>query len=131
MANSSRLLGQPLMTERLPSGDRRILRQLRVRVGQGTASESVEIPESFVTDFSSIPWFARFLVDWSKVDIAGVVHDYLYSIDGQQNYRHTRSGADLIWFRVAISGSRRANLLQAGVCWFFIRACGRMFFLKR
>ena len=37
--------------------------------------DPIVVPEGFVTDFSSDPIG---LLDWSKVDVAGVVHDYLY-----------------------------------------------------
>ena len=35
---------------------------------------TVRLP--FTTDYSSLPWAKRWLVNWSRVDIAGVVHDH-------------------------------------------------------
>ena len=61
----------PLQTERLPTnGNRVLLRDLLVRLEDGT---DVAVPKGFETDFSSVPWFVRWTVDWMKIDIAGVV----------------------------------------------------------
>lgn len=115
MTDPAKLESDFLQTERLPDGRRRLLRDLVVCV-QG---EAVTVPKDCVTDFSSIPWFGRMLVRWSRVDIAGVVHDRLY---------HTadlsRARADEIWRLVAISGEHRANLFQAYVGWFALRIGG-------
>ena len=97
-----------LQTERLPNGKRRLLCDLKVDIN----GREYIVPSGFETDFSSVPWFGRFVVRWSKIDIAGVVHDYLYD-----HGAGTRSNADWVWYQVAISGSHRANLLQAWICW--------------
>lgn len=65
----------PLQTERLPGGNRKLLRRLVVQLDDDTI---LTVPKGFETDFSSIPRFARSFIDWSRVDIAGVVHDFLY-----------------------------------------------------
>ena len=98
----------PLQVERLSDGRRKLLRRLDVVVN----GEPISVRTDFVTDFSSIPWFARFVIDWSKVDVAGVVHDFLYSVESRD---YSRSRADVIWFKVAISGSHRANVIQAAL----------------
>ena len=96
----------PLQAERLPSGERKLLRNLKVKLNDGTA---ITVPRGFVTDFSSIPWLARPFLRWSKVDIAGVVHDFLYwcpqkGID--------RKRADAIWREIAGSGQHCAIWIQ-------------------
>lgn len=101
-----------LQTERQPDGKRRLLRELKVNV----RGKVITVPENFLTDYSSIPWFGRFLVRWSKVDIAGVVHDRLYATG-----ECTRCEADTIWRLTALAGEHHANLFQAWVCWFFLR----------
>jgi hypothetical protein len=99
----------------MPDGRRRLLRDLTVEVD----SEQFTVPAGTLTDFSSIPWFGRMLVDWSKVDIAGVVHDWLY-----QRGVTSRARADEIWRLLAVSGSHRANALQARVAWLALRVGG-------
>ncbi|WP_298864356.1 DUF1353 domain-containing protein [uncultured Gimesia sp.] len=105
-----------LQTERQPDGDRKLLRKLTVNVHDKTIS----VPENFITDFSSIPWFGRFLVRWSKVDIAGVVHDRLYA-----TAEYTRCEADTIWRQTALAGECHANIFQAWIGWFFLRIGGK------
>ena len=112
MSAETELLSGPLQTERLPNGTRRLLRDLIVKVGQDT----IQVPAGFVTDYSSIPWFGRSLVRWSKVDIAGVIHDYLYQ-DGSMS----RKRADEIWRIVAMSGKHNANAAQAWLAWAALR----------
>ena len=94
-----------LWTERCEDGRRLLLRPLVVKVGNG---DSMTIPAGFVTDFSSIPPVAGWVMAWSKVDIAGVVHDWLYA-EGSMD----RSKADRIWQEFALCGGHSANELQS------------------
>ena len=108
-----------LRTERLGNGNRKLIRALQVKLDSGT---TIGIPEGFETDFSSIPFLARPFLHWSRVDIAGVVHDFLYwcpqpDID--------RKRADAIWREMAGAGQRRANWLQRWLGWVGLRLCGR------
>ena len=104
----TRLIAGSLKTERLENGRRRILQDFTVAVG-GT---DITVEKGFTTDFSSFPWWASFVVHWSKVDIAGVVHDWLYC-----KGTVSRLQADRIWYLVAIAGKHHANCLQAVVGW--------------
>lgn len=63
----------PLQTERLPDGRRRLLRDLNLEIG----GEPLCVPKGFVTDYSSWP---RCLPGprFSRIDVAGVVHDALF-----------------------------------------------------
>ena len=118
----------PLQTEKCPDGTRVLLRPLGVRVDGFLIR--IEADRFFRTHFSSIPWFARWVVRWSKVDVAGVVHDWLYRTSGQgvvtyeSDTEHdlratiTRRQADRFWRLLARCGSHRANALQAWACWF-------------
>lgn len=115
MTIETRVVGDPLQTERLEDGRRRLLRNLVVKVDGLT----ITVPVDNVTDFSSIPWFGRALVRWSRVDIAGVVHDWLYETGPV-----SRARADKIWFLVAIAGEHHANLFQAGLGWLGLRIGG-------
>ena len=81
--------------------------------------QQITIPAGTLTDFSSIPWFGRILVRWSKVDIAGVVHDWLY-----QTAFTSRARADKTWRLVAIAGEHHANAFQAWVGWLALRVSG-------
>lgn len=108
-----KILKGSLQTERLSNGRRKLLREFVVEVG----GKEYHIPaETFTTDYSSIPWFGRFLVRWSKVDIAGVVHDFLY-----QNGIETRKYSDDVWRLVALAGEHHANRVQAYLCWLALR----------
>ena len=115
MSRPSTVVGDLMQTERLPNGRRRLLRDLVVEV----ESERITVPKDTETDFSSIPWFGRILVHWSKVDIAGVVHDWLY-LTGV----YSRAKSDRIWRLVAMSGEHHANAFQAWVGWFALRIGG-------
>jgi hypothetical protein len=115
MSAAIRLVGGPLQTERMPDGRRRLLRDLVVEVD----SERITVPQGAITDFSSIPWFGRMLVRWSKVDIAGVVHDWLY-----QRGTTSRERADEIWRLLAVSGQHRASAVQARIAWLALRVGG-------
>lgn len=113
--DSAEIISELLQTERQNDGTRVLLRDLIVRV----ESDTITVPTGTVTDFSTIPWFGRLLVRWSRVDIAGVVHDYLYHT---QDF--TRSKADKIWRLCAFSGTHSANWFQAWVGWVALRIGG-------
>lgn len=106
----STVRGDALQTGRRPDGRRALLRDLKVKAGGWV----ITVPKDFVTDYSSIPWFGRWLVRWSKVDVAGVVHDYLYSCARGKIHR---LGSDWIWKEIAGSGERYANVLQRWLAW--------------
>ena len=111
----AKIVGGLLQTERRNDGTRTLLRDLKVVVG----STEIVVPKGTVTDFSTIPWYGRILVRWSKVDIAGVVHDHLY-----HKQIFTRSRADQIWRLCAVSGNHRANPVQAWIGWLALRLGG-------
>lgn len=116
MPTKSLLLSGPLQTERMKDGRRRLLRDLVIRI----EGDDFTIPERTLTDYSSIPWYGRFLVRWSKVDIAGVVHDWLY-----QTGKTSRLRADKMWRLVAQAGDQRANAIQAWIGWAALRLGAR------
>ena len=108
----------PLQVERCSDGKRRLLQNIRAYVGkcsppppvEDMGEDLIEVPKGLITNYSSLPPGTRWVVHWSRVDVAGVVHDHLYS-KGQSGF--SRLQADLIWFRIARRGCRRANLIQA------------------
>ncbi len=106
---------RPLSTSRLSDGHRKLNRDYKIEIN----GVCYEIKKGFVTDFSSYPWYARLIVRFSKVDIAGVVHDWLYC-KGELN----RKDADKIWRQVARTGSSRANPIQAWLSWLGLRIGG-------
>ena len=115
MNDSARCISKALQTERLANGRRRLLRDLVVEVD----GEQYTVPVDTDTDFSTIPWFGRALVHWSKVDVAGVVHDWLY----QTGYT-SRAHADAVWRTVALAGDHHANAFQAWTAWAGLRVGG-------
>lgn len=118
---ASCIRGAPLRTERLSTGRRKLLCDLVIEVSSGpsgTEPEKVTVSSGFDTDFSSLPTFLQWVVHWSKVDVAGVVHDWLYANGAE------RKRADRIWWMVALSGEHHANRLQAWICWLGLRVFG-------
>ena len=107
-----------LRTERLRNGNRKLIRALVVKLEDGT---TIRVPDGFETDFSSIPCWARPFLHWSRVDIAGVVHDFLYWCP-QPNIDRKR--ADAVWREMAGAGERRANWVQRWLGWVGLWLCG-------
>lgn len=112
-AGRSSVTGPPLQTEKV-NGKRKLLREFEVTF-EGT---KIVVSKGFVTDYSSIPWFGRWLVRWSTVDVAGVVHDYLYRTQTD------RKKADRIWRKIAGSGSVYASCFQRWIFWLALRVGG-------
>ena len=94
----------PLSTTRLSDGHRQLNRDYQLEIDD----IRYRLKKGFVTDFSSYPWYARLIVRFSKVDIAGVIHDWLYC-RGEMS----RAEADEIWRQVAMAGTSHANPIQA------------------
>lgn len=108
----SKIRDFPLKTQRLPSGDRQLIAGLIVdvtttlpiavnvtdgHVGATGAVTSIIIFPGFETNFSSIPTPLHWVVGWSRVDIAGVVHDFLY---GKTDC--PRATADAVWWELVV-----------------------------
>ncbi len=104
-----------LSTTRLSDGHRQLNRDYSIEID----NVRYTVNEGFVTDFSSYPWYARLIVRFDKVDIAGVVHDWLYC-KGEISRAH----ADRIWRQVAMAGSNHANPVQAWLSWLGLRIGG-------
>ena len=103
----------PLRVKRLSNGSRQLVRKLVVDVSGTTAPCLVTVPDGSPTDYSSLPWGFRWLINWSRVDVAGVVHDHLYRKYPEDPRFPSRWTMDVVWFRIARSGQHRANWLQA------------------
>ena len=116
MKHHTCLKSEPLQTERLKTGRRMLLRDLIV-CADGT---DWEIPKDTETDFSSIPSIGRAIIKWSRVDIAGVVHDWLYA----EGDKTSRARADRIWRLVAMAGDHHANAFQAWIGYLALRGYG-------
>lgn len=115
----SKVTSRPLLVERRPNGRRTLYRDLTVKVRVHRKCYEITIRTGFNTDFSSIPTVLHWIVRWSRVDVAGAVHDWLYYTAALN-----REEADLVWWRVARSGKNRANVLQGGLCWLALRLFG-------
>ena len=114
----SRVIDDTLQTERLQNGQRRLLRDLKLDLTDIIGFHLV-VPKGTETDFSSIPQMFAGIVRWSKVDIAGVGHDYLY-----QTGILDRKICDKAWWALARSGKHRANRFQAWTCYRSLRIGG-------
>ena len=103
-----------LRTERLENGDRVLLAPLE----RESCEAKIVVPEGFETDFSSVPFWARFVVRWSRVDVAGVVHDWCYHVGlRDESGKPSRALSDRVWRDIAQRGQSRANPVQAWLCW--------------
>ena len=112
----SRIQNPPLRTQRLSNGSRQLLHPLVVDVSGTTTPQLVTVPAGPPpTDYSSLPWGFRWLINWSRVDVAGVVHDHLYKQYPLDPRFPSRWDMDLAWFRIATSGQHRANCIQAAL----------------
>ena len=114
-----------LATTRLADGRRELLEPLEVEAGDYL----IRVEQGFVTDFSSIPTLLP-IVRWSKVDVAGVVHDMLFRPRGLGSIFRLSDAeratnlideikigtADTIWKQIARSGEHRAGAVGAGLC---------------
>lgn len=108
-------ISEPLLTVRLQNGKRRLERDL-VYLVEG---HKITVPKGFATDYSSIPQMFSWLVRFDRVDMAGVVHDWLYQSGGV-----TRKYADKVWRRIAQVGDHHANPVQAWLGWAGVRLGG-------
>jgi hypothetical protein len=124
--------GSVLRVDRLSSGERRLVRDLEIDLGTdlgipaGTyrgfdvvdGSTRITVPACFVTDFSSIPAFARALYRFSTVDLAGVCHDWAYRMGVD------RKLADRCWEIVATSGEARVGAAPGRLGYLALRLGG-------
>ena len=131
---TARRLSPRLRTDRLESGRRRLARNLVIDLGvrlEGVADEFtpwvalseqgthvVTVPTDFVTDFSSIPGFARWAYRFDKVDLAGCCHDLAYRIGVPQG------ASDEMWRIVATSGERKVSRFGGRIGWLGLRLGG-------
>ena len=128
-AHKSRVQGPgPLQIERVDKRfGRKLLRELVVKV-EVAGGATVKVPKGTCTNYSTQPPGTRWIVHWSKIDVAGVVHDYLYSPAGRQNGpSSSRKEDDDIWWQLATSGGWSANAVQAWLGWLALRGCGWAF----
>ena len=108
-------LGLPLRFEQIkkswvPWLNRYRLTQLMVYVTKGRVV--IEVPVGFITNF------ATWIKPRGKYDEATVVHDYLYSEEGQKLYGFTRKQADKIFKEMMERGGcsrARIHIMYYGV----------------
>lgn len=145
----------PLRTERLPNGRRRLLRPLRLVI-EGRPFEVPEGFETdfsswpiFRLCLAALVGFAAWVAPatpgglvfvallavlaaslpaphWSRIDLAGVVHDALYAWGAWSPGGEpiSRREADRVWRLVARSGEHRATWLSAWRGWAGLRVGG-------
>lgn len=82
----------------------------------------VHVPEGFMTDFASIPFFARW---WQRGSVgsqrvAAYFHDYMYS----GTSRFTRRQADLAFYEVMAAIDGRKGRFKRLVMWLALRLGG-------
>jgi hypothetical protein len=107
--------GRPLKIVRTEFGMRKLISPLPFWVNGVRHA----VPKGFESDLSSIPCAFAWIVRFDRVDVAGVVHDWLYF-----SGKTSRRKADAIWRTVAMLGPHRASPVQAWVCWAGLRLGG-------
>jgi hypothetical protein len=114
----------PLKTERLDNGKgtRKLLSDIVVAVSTPDFDGIIVVPKGFETDFSSLPWFVRGSVNWVKVDMAGVIHDWLYTKGCPINIK--RIVKDEIWMLASYTGSPSVSKYVAKIMYYGLRAGG-------
>jgi hypothetical protein len=50
-----------------------------------SGGDIIDIPQGYITDFASIPWWARTLLNGDQAFIAALVHDYMYDTQYKHN----------------------------------------------
>lgn len=87
------------------------------------------VPRGFETDFASVPWFLRWLINTDAHDIrmAAVLHDYLYSAEGR-HYCVGRYQADLLFYRAMRSSGARST--RAALAFLGVRLFGWAFYRR-
>ena len=118
-----------LRLERCSDGKRQLLQDFRVTVMVGKDEQrEITVPAGFKTDFSSIPSALQWTMHWTKVDVAGVVHDWLYA--NAQTLNMTKLQTDRIWWDIARSGEIRAHPVQAAAGWLALITVGCLVWLR-
>jgi hypothetical protein len=132
MTTAKRVGGSFLRVDRLPSGQRRLVRELVMDLGVDVGipagqydgfdvvdgSTRITVPPCFATDFSSIPAFARAFYRFSTVDLAGVCHDWAYRMGVD------RKAADRCWQIVATSGQASVSPMLGRIGYLALRIGG-------
>jgi hypothetical protein len=95
-----------LRTDRLPDGRRQLVRDLVVSID----GRKLKVPKGFKTDLSSWFWIAP---PYFKIDLAGVVHDYLarHKAWGKDGEPMSLIETNRIWYIIAREGE---GVTQAG-----------------
>ena len=61
-----------------------LIDELTNHVGAKESEEIVVVPAGFRTNFTNVPWFARWFISSRRQTArAAVIHDYLYSTEGK------------------------------------------------
>lgn len=104
--------------ERLDDGSRKIITPWRYR---DSILGTVIVPVGFVTDYSSVPHRLSWLMPpWWKIDLAGILHDYLYRERAFTAARRKR--ADVAWATVAAAQGNSSYSVSKG--YYGLRAFG-------
>lgn len=70
---------QPLKTQYVGGGYRRLVEGFEFRIGSPTSSNIRKYPKGFITDYASVPWAARWLIPKDgDTNQAATGHDFEY-----------------------------------------------------
>ena len=92
-----------------------------------SGTKSFLVPKGFRTNFASSPRVLWSIVAPLDICFASLVHDYLYSRNGQMTYGLSRKEADQVMRSIIkVTHSR----LLASACYYAVRVSGSRYFLK-
>lgn len=100
---------QPLHVTYIGNSLWRVTKPFEYHVGREGSGDIVFVPESYITDLASIPWFARWLVDRNgNHNQPAVGHDILYTIGRIRKFVQRQGGRidDRDYVRFSVNGPK-------------------------
>ena len=94
-----------------------LLEPMKYQVKPQNGGEEIAVPKDTPTDLASVPRYLRwFISTWKQTARAAVLHDYLYSTDGQAECKYTRKRTDAILLEVLeVMGHKTRKFAWAAV----------------
>lgn len=102
-------------------------RDFHIRYCCRDSTKSFLVPKGFRTNFASSPRVLWSILSPLDICFASLVHDYLYSRNGQKTYGLSRKEADEVMRSII---ERTHSRLLASACYYAVRAAGSAYFLK-
>jgi hypothetical protein len=117
-----RILGELILRMNADGHTVTLMEPLHYHVWSDDSSEVIIVPRGFVSDLASVPRVVEWIVSsWKHTAKAAILHDYLYSVEGQKAHGYYRIQADYIFYEaLEVLGCKNAWL-----AWTAVRIFGR------